>query len=137
MTKEETLIRGILGPVGCDVRPLVCAVQITGRLLFEEHIPQDDIQVTKHIYPEVAKLTGKSLSAVSRQLVRLANLCWDQLGKEERLLLIGRQIKDIRAPRDMLFYLAYYCRFNMPYYEVLRQNPQLLFGKGELLQEEA
>ena len=38
MTKEETLIRGILGPVGSDVRQLVCAVQITGRLLFEERL---------------------------------------------------------------------------------------------------
>ena len=90
MTKEETLIRGILDPVGSDVRPLVCAVQITGRLLFEE-----------------------------------------------RLLLIGRQIKDIRAPRGMLFYLAYYCRFNMPYYEVLKQNPQLLFGEDGLQKEDA
>lgn len=131
------MVRGILGPVGSDLRPLICAVQITGRLLFEERIPQDDIQVTKHIYPEAAKLTGKSLTAVSRQLVRLANLCWDQLGEEEELLLFGRQIKGIRAPRDMLFYLAYYCRFNMPYYKVLKQNPQLLFGKNGFQEEDA
>ena len=131
------MVRGILGPVGSDLRPLICAVQITGRLLFEERIPQDDIQVTKHIYPEAAKLTGKSLTAVSRQLVRLANLCWDQLGEEEELLLFVHQIKDIRAPRDMLFYLAYYCRFNMPYYKVLKQNPQLLFGKDGFQEEDA
>ena len=131
------MVRGILGPVGSDLRPLICAVQITGRLLFEERIPQNDVQVTKHIYPEAAKLTGKSLTAVSRQLVRLANLCWDQLGEEEELLLFGHQIKDIRAPRDMLFYLAYYCRFNMPYYKVLKQNPQLLFGKNGFQEEDA
>ena len=131
------MVRGILGPVGSDLRPLICAVQITGRLLFEERSPQDDIQVTKHNYPDAAKLTGKSLTAVSRQLVRLANLCWDQLGEEEELLLFGQQIKDIRAPRDMLFYLAYYCRFNMPYYKVLKQNPQLLFGKDGFQEEDA
>ena len=69
--------------------------------------------------------------AVARQLERMGNLCWDRLGKKERDLYIGKQLRDIRAPRDMLFYLAFYCHFDKPYYEVLEENPELLFrGKS-------
>ena len=132
MAKEETLIRSILGPAANDIRSLSCALSVIMHLLFSENIPRDDILVTKHVYPKVARLTGKSPTAVSRQLERLGNLCWEQLGEEQKFMLIGRRIRDIRAPRDMLFYLAYYCQFDMPYYEILKRNPQILFGNGEL-----
>ena len=131
MTKEEILIRSILGPIRGGVRTFACAVEITSRLLFEEDMAQDDILVTKHVYPEVARKTEKSYMAVARQLERMGNLCWDRLGKKERDLYIGKQLRDIHAPRDMLFYLAFYCHFDKPYYEVLEENPELLFrGKS-------
>lgn len=127
MTKEEIIIRNILGPIRGGIRTYACALEITSRLLFEENMAQDDILVTKHVYPEVARRTSKSYVAVARQLERLGNLCWDRLGTEGRALYIGRQLQDIRAPRDMLFYLAFYCYFDRPYYEVLEENPELLF----------
>ena len=127
MTKEEALIRRILGPIKGGVRTFACAVEITSHLLFEENMAQDDILVTKHVYPEVARKTDKSYVAVARQLERMGNLCWDRLSKEERKLYIGRQLQDIRAPRDMLFYLAFYCYFDKPYYEIVEANPELLF----------
>ncbi|HIY00298.1 MAG TPA: hypothetical protein IAA26_00380 [Candidatus Blautia faecipullorum] len=131
MTKEEALIRSILGPVRSEIRTFACAVRITDHLLFEKNMAQDDIRVTKHVYPEVARQTGKSYASVSRKLERMGNLCWDNLGEEGRRLYIGRQIRDIRAPRDMLFYLAFYCHFDRPYYEVLEEMPELLFQSGE------
>ena len=131
MTKEEALIRSILGPIKGGVRTFACAIEITSHLLFEENMAQDDILVTKHVYPEVARKTDKSYVAVARQLERMGNLCWDRLSKEERELYIGRQLQDIRAPRDMLFYLAFYCYFDKPYYEIVEANPELLFqGNG-------
>ena len=130
MTKQEALIRSIVGPARCEVRTFACAVNITRHLLFCENLAQDDILVTKHIYPEVAARTGKSCTAVSRQIERMENLCWEHLGSEGQLTYIGKQLKDIRSPSDMLFYLAYYCHFNMPYYEVLREKPELLFGSA-------
>lgn len=131
MTKEEAVIRSILGPVRSEIRTFACAVGITVHLLFDERMSQDDIRVTKHVYPEVAKRTGKSYASVSRKLERMGNLCWDNLGEEGRRTYIGRQLRDIRAPRDMLFYLAFYCHFNRPYYEVLEEMPELLFQGGE------
>ena len=130
MTKEEILIHNILGPIKGGVRTFACAIELTAHLLFEEHMAQDDILVTKHIYPEVAKMIDKSYLATARQLERMGNLCWDRLGEEGCRLYIGRQLKDIRAPRDMLFYLAFYSYFGRPYYEVLEENPQLLFQEG-------
>lgn len=73
MTKSELLIRSILGAVGRDIRPLSCAVDVTEELLFVKHIPMDDIQVTKLVYPLVAKQLHKSNDAVSRGIERLAN----------------------------------------------------------------
>lgn len=124
MTKEEALVRSIVGPVRSEVRVYACAIEVTGRLLFLENMALDEIRVTRHVYPEVAAKMGKSLQAVSRQLERIGNLCWDCIGEEGQKKYIGRKIKDIRAPRDMLFYLAYYCHFRAPYFEILTKGPE-------------
>lgn len=135
MTKEETLIRSILGPVRGDVGTFACAVEITAHLLFRENMSQDDILVTKHVYPEVAKRTAKSYLSVARQLERMGNLCWENLGEKGRQTYIGRQLTDIRAPRDMLFYLAFYSHFGKSYYEILESQPELLFQENRAKKE--
>ena len=61
----------------------------------------------------------------------MGNLCWEHLGTEGQKTYIVREMKDIHAPSDMLFYLAYYSYFGKPYYEVLEKQPGLLFGKIE------
>ena len=134
MTKEEALIRSIVGPARCEVRTFACAVNITRHLLFCENLAQDDILVTKHIYPEVAARTGKSCAAVSRQIERMENLCWEHLDAAGQRTYIGKQLRDIRARRDMMIYLAYYSHFNMPYYEVLKRHPEILFA-GDMIQK--
>ena len=131
MTKEEALIRGIIGPTRCEIRVFARAVSVTSHLLFCEGVAQDDILVMSHIYAEVAHQLDRELSAVSRQIERIGNLCWEHLDAEGKQKYIGRQLKDIRAPRDMLFYLAYYLHFHTPYYEVLERWPELLFGTEE------
>ena len=134
MTKEEALIRSIVGPARCEVRTFACAVNITRHLLFCENLAQDDILVTKHIYPEVAARTGKSCTAVSRQIERMENLCWEHLDAAGQRTYIGKQLRDIRAPRDIMIYLAYYSHFNIPYYEVLKNHPEILFA-GDVIQK--
>ena len=103
MTKEEILIHNILGPMKGGVRTFACAIRITAHMLFEEHMAQDDILVTKHIYPEVAKAVNKSYLAAARQIERMGNLCWDRLDEEGCLLYIGRRLQGTRAPRAMLY----------------------------------
>lgn len=134
MTREEALIRSIIGPSGGDVCPLAHAVRIMIRLLFSEHMSQDDVQMRTHIYPEVARLTGKTESAVSRQIERVENLCWEHLDAVGQRTYIGKQLRDIRAPRDIMIYLAYYSHFNIPYYEVLKNHPEILFA-GDVIQK--
>ena len=103
MTKEEAVIRSILGPVRSEIRTFACAVGITVHLLFDERMSQDDIRVTKHVYPEVAKRTGKSYASVSRKLERMGNLCWDNLGEEGRRTYIGRQLRVSARPGICFF----------------------------------
>lgn len=134
MTKTETVIRSILGAVKSDVRPLAYAVDITINLMFTEKVPMDDIYVTDDIYPEVAKLVktryGKSSSTktVSRRIERLANLCWDALVARNMVVeYIGAPLSDIRAPRDIIFYLAFYIYLDTPFFTAIKQQPALLF----------
>lgn len=42
MTKEEALIRGIIGPTRCEIRVFARAVSVTSHLLFCEGVAQDD-----------------------------------------------------------------------------------------------
>ncbi len=128
MTKSERLLRSILGPVRADVRPLAYAVDIAGELLFERHIPMDDIRVTKDVYPWVAEQINRSPGAVTRRVERLANLCWDTLMERNLVAAyIGTPLKDIKAPRDLILYLAFYIEFERPFFDVVNQEPALLF----------
>lgn len=43
------------------------------------------------------------------------------------LQYIGKSIKDIRAPSDMIFYLAFYNYFDAPFFHVVSQQPALFF----------
>lgn len=119
MTKTEAIIRSILGPIGTDIRPLACAVDITAELIFKKKIPIDEVRVTKDIYPIVAKQLGKSASSISKKIERLSNLCWDAGDVEVLQKIIGKRLYDIRAPRDMLFYLAYYTYLDMSFFEAM------------------
>lgn len=123
MTKETILIRSILGPTRRDIFPMACAVEIVKKLLFCRKIPLDDIRMTKDIYPAVARQTKKSCQAVARQIERTGNLCWESMDEGQKMQYIGKAIKDIQGPRDMIFYLAFYSYFHKPYYEILENPP--------------
>ena len=134
MTKAEAVIRSILGPVKWNIRPLACAVDVAIELMFVRKIPMDDIYVTDDIYPEVAKrFTGRSgapssVKTISKRIERLANLCWDTLVDRELVAeYIGAPLKSIRAPRDIIFYLAFYTHLDMPFFQAIQRQPALLF----------
>ena len=134
MTKTEAVIRSILGAAGPDIRPLAYAVDAAISLMFVQKIPMDDIYVTDDIYPDVAKLVrsrrGKPSSpkTVSRRIERLANLCWDTLVARKLVLeYLGAPLENIRAPRDMIFYLAFYIHLDTPFFIAIRKLPALLF----------
>ncbi len=125
MTKEEALIYAILETFRGNVHDLACAVRETERLLFTEQKSIDDILISKDIYPVAARQTRKSLCATTKQIERVANLCWDHLNETSRLKYIGRNLDDIHTPSDMIFYLAYYCHYGKPYYCLLKDFPEL------------
>ena len=134
MAKTAAVIRSIFGAVRMDLRPLVYAVDIAIDLLFVQNIPMDDIHVTRDIYPQVARRmetpSGKrpSYKTVSRRLERLSNLCWKSLAARGLIEeYLGAPLKSIRAPRDMIFYLAFYVYLDTPFFVAIQRRPALLF----------
>jgi len=128
MTESEALIRAVVGAVRHNIRPLACAVDVVHKLLFVEKIPMDDLYVTKNVYRKVAKLLSKKPAAVERSIERLANLCWDEMVANNSVSkYIGKHLTYIHAPRDMLIYLAFYLEFKRPFFDILEEQPSLLF----------
>lgn len=130
MKKTEDLIRNILGACRGSIRTLVCAVEVTEKLLFEEGMAMDDIHVTKDVYPQVSHLVHKKQRSVSRNVERMANKCWDKGDREVLTQIIGRNLKTAPAPNEMLIYLAYYAHKQVPFFVAVGQFPALLFGTG-------
>ena len=79
MTKTERTIYALVGPTRYNTLPFSLAIDLAMELLFVQNIAMDDIRVTRDIYTPVAKQLGKNTAAVSRQIVRLCNLCWDAM----------------------------------------------------------
>ena len=128
MTKTEAVIRSILGAVRADIRPLACAVDIAVDLMFIRGIPMDDIYVEAAKNFNKMSVASYSAKTVSRRIERLSNLCWDTVVSRGLVTeYIGAPIRDIHAPRDMIFYLAFYVYFDAPFFAVIRQRPALLF----------
>lgn len=128
MTKTERTIYALIGPTRHNTLPFSSAIDLAIELLFVKHIAMDDIHVTRDLYLPVSRRLGKSPLATSRQIVRLCNLCWDAIrdsGEVEHYL--GKPIRDLRAPNEMIFYLAFFIHFDKPFYQVVQNAPALLF----------
>ena len=128
MTKTERTIYSLVGPTRYNTLPFSTAIDLAIELLFVRKVAMETIHVTRDIYVPVARELGKSASAASRQIVRLCNLCWDTLvadGAVEEYL--GKPIRDLRAPNEMIFYLAFLIHFDKPFFQVVQENPEMLF----------
>ena len=124
MTKEDKMIRNIMstGKAGRrDLRIFIYAVEIMGRLLFEEEIRIEKIQVTKSVYPEAGKRCEKSAGTASRQIERLGVCCFQEMNREQRIKYFGEGAV-CPAPKEIIFHLAYYSRFGRSYEEMLKEE---------------
>ena len=124
MTKTERTIYAILGPTRYNIFPLASAVDRMMELLFARSMAMEDILVSKDVYLPVARDIHKTPATVSRQIERLANLCWSAMqdaGETENY--IGKNLRDIHAPSDILYYLAYYVYYDRPFFTVIHRGP--------------
>lgn len=128
MTKTERTIYALVGPTRYNTLPFSTAIDLAIDLLFVQHRAMDDIRVTNDIYVPVAREVKKSVSAASRQIVRLCNLCWDTMLAEGVVEeYIGKPIRDLHAPSEIVFYMAFLIHFDKPFFEVVQDKPELLF----------
>ena len=132
MTKTERTIYALVGPVRYNTLSFSLAIDTAMELLFVRKIAMDDIRVTRDIYAPTAARLGKTTTAVSRQIVRLCNLCWDTMqdtGEVEQY--IGKPIRDLRAPNEMIFYLASQAYWEIPYFQAMEEGKIPLFSPQE------
>lgn len=126
ITDSEILIRMILDEVRPDIRPLACTLNVVGEKLFDEGLDWSELCVTKDIYPVVAHRLGKQTASVARSAERLANRCWEAMDQEQIVRYIGKPLRRINAPSELIFYLAFYLRRGEPYYRIVHERLQLL-----------
>ncbi len=121
MTREENLVRSIMGRGKGgkrDLRIFIYAIEIAGRMIFDEQIPMEEIQVTKSVYPEAGKKCGKTAQTATRQVERLGMLCFLEMDIDQREVYLGKGSWSL-SPSEMVFRLAYYCRYERSYEEII------------------
>ena len=129
MTKTERTIYAILGPTRYNIFPLTCAIDKIVELLFTRSMAMEEILVSKDVYQAVAQDIHKAPATVSRQIERLANLCWATMrdaGETESY--IGKKLYDIHAPSEILYYLAFDIYYDRPFFSVLRRGMEPAAG---------
>lgn len=111
MTKNEKLVRSILGPARVDVRLLVFAIDIVVEIMFFQGVPMDEIFVTKDVYPSEAQITRSRPSSAVRRIERLLIQYIDYGDAETLEKVFGRKGRLAFQPHEILFCLAYYSHF--------------------------
>lgn len=127
MTRSEALVRSVLGPCRRGIRPFVFAVELVIEHSFAIDYPIEDLQVTKVIYPEVARLLKMKRESVGRQIERIANDCWDRGDRARLNEILGTELPFCPPPREMLFYFAAYAYYGLPFHEVMKQQLAAIF----------
>lgn len=122
MTRSEALVRSVLGPCRRGIRPFACAIECVIRHSFAIDYPIEDIQVTKVIYPEVARLLNMRPGAAARQIERIANDCWDRGDRERLNEIFGGELPVCPPPHDMIFYFAAYTFYGQPFRRVMERQ---------------
>lgn len=130
MLTANSLVRSIFGFSRCNIQALVRSIEIAYELLFIQGRSRNSIQVTKDIYPDVAReIPSKHYKTVVRQIERLCNQCWDRVRADPYLLeeIMGNHAKELESPSEVIFLLACYLKYKKPFQEVLEREPALTF----------
>ena len=114
-----------------DIRQLVAYIapraRFSGRRAFTvalacymEHFAaveeDDEVQVTKELYPPVARELKKKPRTAQRAIYRAVECVWEE-GKNEALnRVIGRALPVKLKPGELLFYCVYYLEKGSPHF---------------------
>ena len=130
MQTANRLVRSIFGFSRCNIKSLVCSVEVAYELMFIQGRSRASIKVKKDIYPDVAKeIKAKKCETVVRQVERLCNKCWERIKKDDYLLkkIVGNRAQELESSSEIIFLLACYMKYEKPFQEVLEQEPALTF----------
>ena len=124
MTKSKALIWSIIGPSGKSGDILAEAVdRVSGVLSPEGDLPFD-FQWERDIFYEMGKKYGEQPGSAQKAATRTAHEVFDALQKDGEKMseVIGITMKETPAPASTMLYLAYYVRFEQPYFSFMRRR---------------
>ena len=130
MQTANSVVRSVFGFSRCNIKSLVCSVEVAYELMFIQGRSRSSIKVTKDIYPEVAgEFRSENYDSVVRQIERICNKCWDRIQRDDYLLkkFVGNRAQELESSSEIIFLLACYMKYRKPFQEVLEQEPALTF----------
>lgn len=88
---------------------------------YKENFPaveeDDEVEVTKELYPLVAERLKKELRTAERAIYRAVESVWEEGENEALNRVIGRALPVKPKPGELLFYCVYYLEKSRPYFE--------------------
>lgn len=95
---------------------LACYMEHFAAVEEDDEVQVTEVQVTKELYPLVAKELKKKPRTAQRAIYRAVECVWEE-GKNEALnRVIGRALPVKPKPGELLFYCVYYLEKGSPYF---------------------
>ena len=121
MTAAKALICSIIGPSGKAGEVLAAAVERASEMLSAEGDLPIGFQWKRDLFCAMGEETLRK--AASRASHKVYNTLRKDRG--QMLEIIGAELREMPAPASMMTYLAYYVRFDEPYYAYMRRQRRM------------
>lgn len=136
MVRSYLLIQTLLQSSKAKGLPLAYAADIAAKRMFVERIPEDELKLCADICVQAARLlpSHPDVKAVIRAVERGANTCRNEIiSKGLAMEYIGGRLDKRCKPCKMVVYLATYTYFGKPYYQMIKEHPEMFTGQNVIL----
>ena len=124
MTSAKALICSIIGPFGTSGEVLAEAVDQASTLLSSEGDLPIGFQWKRDLFRAMGEKSQKKPETLRKAATRTTHKVYDALQKDggQMMEIIGAELKEMPSPASMMTYLAYYVRFEQPYFAFMRRR---------------
>ena len=127
MTAAKALICSIIGPSGKTGEVLAAAVERASEMLSAEGDLPLGFQWKRDLFCAMGEEMQKKPETLRNAATRASHKVYNTLRKDrgQMLEIIGAELREMPAPASMMTYLAYYVRFDEPYYAYMRRQRRM------------
>ena len=119
MTRAEALIGSIIGPGKAAEAVLAEVTERAAGLIEEDGTIFDEWKTKRNMFQVMSQESGKKPETLRKAAERAAYKVWSVLEsrEDEMRRIIGRKPAIRPYPQEIVLYLAYYLKFQKPYFE--------------------